>query len=301
LEQEVDHMGEPDHMSTTDDHVTTASRPASEPFDQDPTAAPEGPASRAVFDVEGLSFYYGEHQALKDVSLSIAPNEITALIGPSGCGKTTFLRCLNRMNDQIPGSRLEGRIDFDGRPLYAPGVRAMDVRRRVGMVFQRPNPFPKSIYDNVALAPKIFGMKVDLDHLVEESLRRAGLWEEVKDKLRSSAFGLSGGQQQRLCIARTIAVRPEVILMDEPASALDPASTRRIEELMSELKELYTIVVVTHNMQQALRVSDVTAFFTVEVDQARRAGVLVEAGRTEEIFSDPSDARTANYLAGRFG
>ena len=254
-----------------------------------------------VFEVEKLNFYYGAAPALRDVSLTIGRREITALIGPSGCGKTTFLRCLNRLNDLIPGTRVEGRLDFDGQPLYGPTVRAIEVRRRIGMVFQKPNPFPKSIYDNVAIAPKVNGIKANMDDLVEESLTRAALWDEVKGKLRESAFSLSGGQQQRLCIARAIAIRPEVILMDEPCSALDPLATIRIEELMTELKNEYTIVVVTHNMQQAARVSDRTAFFTVDSADGVRTGVLVETGTTDQIFTSPSDPRTDDYITGRFG
>jgi phosphate transport system ATP-binding protein len=255
----------------------------------------------AVFTVEQLAFFYGANQALRDVSLSIGRHEITALIGPSGCGKTTFIRCLNRLNDLIPGTRVEGRIDFNGSSLYAPGVRAIDIRRRIGMVFQKPNPFPKSIYDNVAIAPKVNGIRANMDELVEECLTRAALWDEVKGKLRDSAFSLSGGQQQRLCIARAIAIRPEVILMDEPCSALDPVATIRIEELMVELKSDYTIVVVTHNMQQAARVSDRTAFFTVDVSEGGRTGMMVEVGSTEQMFTAPSDQRTDDYITGRFG
>ncbi|MGH9305785.1 MAG: phosphate ABC transporter ATP-binding protein PstB [Acidimicrobiales bacterium] len=254
-----------------------------------------------IFSVESLSFYYGGVQALNDISLTIGKNEVTALIGPSGCGKTTFIRCLNRLNDLIPGTRVEGRIDFEGQSLYGPGVRAIEVRRRIGMVFQKPNPFPRSIYDNIAIAPRINGIKVDMDDLVEESLTRAALWDEVKDKLRDTAFSLSGGQQQRLCIARAIAVRPEVILMDEPCSSLDPVATFRIEELMSDLKTDYTIVVVTHNMQQAARVSDRTAFFTVDVSDGGRTGVMVEMGLTPQIFTAPTDQRTEDYITGRFG
>jgi len=264
-------------------------------------SAPEGTPD-PVFRVKNLSFYYGANQALGDVSIDIGGNEITAFIGPSGCGKTTFIRCLNRMNDLIPGTRLEGEIDFEGRPLYGSEVRAIDIRRRIGMVFQKPNPFPKSIYDNVALTPRRNGVrKSQLDELVEESLRKASLWDEVKGKLAQSAFSLSGGQQQRLCIARAIAVRPDVILMDEPCSALDPVATFRIEELMAELKDDYTIVIVTHNMQQAARVSDRTAFFTVDVSDQGRVGVLVEIGDTSSIFTSPEDQRTEDYITGRFG
>ncbi|HEX4864375.1 MAG TPA: phosphate ABC transporter ATP-binding protein PstB [Acidimicrobiales bacterium] len=255
-----------------------------------------------VFQVKDVSFFYRETQALDSVSLDIDEKEITALIGPSGCGKTTFLRCLNRMNDLVPGTRIEGDISYRGSDLYGTSVRPMEVRRKIGMVFQRPNPFPKSIYDNIAFAPKLNGVRRgDLDDLVESSLRRAALWDEVKDKLKKSAFTLSGGQQQRLCIARAIAVEPDVILMDEPASALDPIATRAIEELMREIASAFTIVIVTHNLAQALRVADVTAFFTAEVTGGKRTGVLVEAGRTEQIFSDPKDQRTADYVAGRFG
>ena len=255
----------------------------------------------AVFEVEGLTFYYGQHRALRDVDLRIGRQEITALIGPSGCGKTTFLRCLNRMNDLIPNTRVEGRIQFDGRPLYNTTTPAIEIRRRIGMVFQKPNPFPKSIYENVAIAPRVNGTKGNLDDLVEESLTRAALWDEVKDKLKASAFSLSGGQQQRLCIARAIAVKPEVILMDEPCSALDPLATIRIEELMCALKTDYTIVIVTHNMQQAARVSDRTAFFTVEETDGMRTGILVESGTTQKIFTSPTDPRTDDYITGRFG
>ncbi len=254
-----------------------------------------------VFEVEDLDFFYGPNRALRDVHLRIGRKEITALIGPSGCGKTTFLRCLNRMNDLIPDTRVEGRIDFEGQPLYHPAVQAIDIRRRIGMVFQKPNPFPKSIFDNIAIAPRVNGMKVNIDDLVEESLTRAALWDEVKTKLKDSAFSLSGGQQQRLCIARAIAIKPEVILMDEPCSALDPLATIRIEELMTELKTDYTIVIVTHNMQQAARVSDRTAFFTVEERDGTRTGLVVESGPTKQLFTSPTDPRTDDYITGRFG
>jgi phosphate transport system ATP-binding protein len=254
-----------------------------------------------VFEVEELNFFYGRFQALRDVSMTINPKEVTALIGPSGCGKTTFLRCLNRLNDLIPATRIEGEIRFDGSPLYGPNVKAIDIRRRIGMVFQKPNPFPKSIYDNIAIAPKVNGIKGNIDELVEESLSRAALWDEVKDKLKDSAFSLSGGQQQRLCIARAIAIKPDVILMDEPASALDPVATIKIEELMAELKVDYTIVIVTHNMQQAARVSDRVAFFTVDLSETDRSGVLVEMGLTNQIFTSPKDPRTDDYITGRFG
>jgi phosphate transport system ATP-binding protein len=270
-------------------------------------ASREDAASEArrevVFDVDALSVFYGDFRAVRDVSLPILKNEITALIGPSGCGKTTFLRCLNRMNDLIEGARVEGRLFYHGVDLYDERVDAVEVRRRIGMVFQKPNPFPKSIYENIAFGPKIAGMKVDMDDLVEECLRRAALWDEVKDKLKESGMALSGGQQQRLCIARAIATRPDVILMDEPCSSLDPIATARIEDLMQELVSDYTIVIVTHNMQQAARVSDRTAFFTVEVaaDTGQRTGTVVEFERTETIFTNPSDKRTEDYVTGRFG
>ncbi|MEX0832493.1 MAG: phosphate ABC transporter ATP-binding protein PstB [Actinomycetota bacterium] len=255
-----------------------------------------------VFDVKGLSVYYGDFRAIRDVTVPIRRNEITALIGPSGCGKTTFLRCLNRMNDLVDGARVEGTILYHGVDLYDPRVDPVEVRRRIGMVFQKPNPFPKSVYDNIAFGPKIAGYKGDMDELVERSLRRAALWDEVKDKLKRSGMELSGGQQQRLCIARAIATAPDVILMDEPCSSLDPIATARIEDLMAELLVDYTIVIVTHNMQQAARVSDRTAFFTVEVGEGgNRTGRVVEYDRTEVIFTNPSDERTEDYVTGRFG
>ena len=257
-----------------------------------------------VFDVDALSVYYGSFRAVRDVDLDIRGNEITAFIGPSGCGKTTVLRCFNRMNDLVESARIEGRIEYHGVNLYDATINPVEVRRRIGMVFQKPNPFPKSIYDNVAFGPRVAGVKgSDMDEIVERSLRRAALWDEVKDRLKSSATGLSGGQQQRLCIARALAVDPEVILMDEPCSALDPIATGRIEDLMEEIKVDYTIVIVTHNMQQAARVSDRCAFFTTEVNEASdtRTGVLVEYDRTEKMFSNPTDVRTENYVTGRFG
>ena len=256
-----------------------------------------------VFDVQDVSVYYGDFRAVRDVSLPIYRNQITALIGPSGCGKTTFIRCLNRMNDLIEGARVEGTLLYHGVDLYDEQVDPVEVRRRIGMVFQKPNPFPKSIYDNIAFGPKIAGFKGNMDELVEESLRRAALWDEVKDKLKESGLALSGGQQQRLCIARAIATRPDVILMDEPCSALDPIATQRIEDLMQSLISDYTIVIVTHNMQQAARVSDRTAFFTVEVvgDSGHRTGTIVEYDQTETIFTNPSDPRTEDYVTGRFG
>jgi phosphate transport system ATP-binding protein len=256
-----------------------------------------------LFDVQDVSVFYGDFQAVRDVNLPVYRNEITALIGPSGCGKTTFIRCLNRMNDLIEGARVEGKILYHGVDLYDPKVDPVEVRRRIGMVFQKPNPFPKSIYDNIAFGPRIAGFKGDMDDLVEESLHRAALWDEVKGKLKESAMALSGGQQQRLCIARAIATRPDVILMDEPCASLDPIATQRIEDLMQELVSEYTIVIVTHNMQQAARVSDRTAFFTVEVlgEGGHRTGKIVEYDQTETIFTNPSDPRTEDYVTGRFG
>jgi phosphate transport system ATP-binding protein len=258
-----------------------------------------------VFTVDQLSVYYGDFRAVRDVDLRIRQHEITAFIGPSGCGKTTVLRCFNRMNDFIESARVEGSIRYHGVDLYDPAVNSTEVRRRVGMVFQKPNPFPKSIYDNVAYGPRLIGTKkkAELDDVVERSLRGAALWDEVKDRLKASGLGLSGGQQQRLCIARAIAVEPEVILMDEPCSALDPIATARIEDLMREIKTKYTIIIVTHNMQQAARVSDRTGFFTTEVSEVsdRRTGVLVEFDRTEKMFSSPGDERTEQYVTGRFG
>jgi phosphate transport system ATP-binding protein len=258
-----------------------------------------------VFEVRDLSAFYGDFRAVREVTLDVRKNEITAFIGPSGCGKTTVLRCFNRMNDLIPGARAEGTLNYHGVPLYGPGVDPVEVRRRIGMVFQKPNPFPKSIYDNVAYGPRLFGTKkrVALDEVVEMSLHKAALWDEVKDRLKDSAMGLSGGQQQRLCIARAIATRPDVVLMDEPCSALDPIATARIEDLMQEIKSEFTIVIVTHNMQQAARVSDATAFFSIEVnpESDRRTGRLIEFDRTETIYSNPSDERTENYITGRFG
>jgi phosphate transport system ATP-binding protein len=261
-----------------------------------------GDGREVVFDVRNMAVYYGGFRAVKDVSLPIRGNQITALIGPSGCGKTTVLRCLNRMNDLIEGARVEGDVLYHGVDLYDRRVDPVEVRRRIGMVFQKPNPFPKSIYDNIAFGPKIAGFRGNMDDLVEESLRRAALWDEVSDKLKESGMALSGGQQQRLCIARAIATRPDVILMDEPCSALDPIATLRIEELMHELVADYTIVIVTHNMQQAARVSDRTAFFTVDVgEDGQRTGTLVEYDRTEVIFTNPSQKRTEDYVTGRFG
>jgi phosphate transport system ATP-binding protein len=254
-----------------------------------------------VFGIDDLSVAYGSNVAVKDVNLDVYRNLITAVIGPSGCGKSTFIRCLNRMNDLIPGVKVGGRISYHGEDLYGPDADPVEVRRRIGMVFQKPNPFPKSIYDNVAFAPKVLGMPGNADERVEQALRGAALWDEVKDRLKRSALGLSGGQQQRLCIARALAVEPEVILLDEPASALDPISTAAIEDLMHELKKDYTLVIVTHNMQQAARVADMTAFFSLEVAEPDRYGVLVEYDETATIFTHPGDKRTEDYVTGRFG
>ena len=256
-----------------------------------------------VFAVEDLDVYYGAFRAVRDVTLTVQQRQVTSFIGPSGCGKTTVLRCFNRMNDLIDIARVEGSIRYHGIDLYDERVNPVEVRRRIGMVFQKPNPFPKSIYDNIAFGPRIAKHKGDMDDLVERSLKRAALWDEVKDRLKSSAMGLSGGQQQRLCIARALATDPEVILMDEPCSALDPIATGRIEDLMGEIKNEYTIIIVTHNMQQAARVSDMCAFFTAEVNEQSdtRTGVLVEFDKTEQMFSNPSDTRTENYVTGRFG
>jgi phosphate transport system ATP-binding protein len=258
--------------------------------------------TEAVFTVEDLSVFYGDYEAVRSTTLNVRKNQITAMIGPSGCGKSTVLRCFNRMNDLIPGARVAGKILYHDEDLYGPDIDAVEVRRRIGMVFQKPNPFPKSIYDNVAYGPRVNKMKGNLDDIVEEALVGAALWDEVKDKLKTSGLSLSGGQQQRLCIARTIAVKPEVILMDEPCSALDPIATAKIEDLMHDLAEQYTIVIVTHNMQQAARVSDRTAFFTAEVDdKAVRHGRLVEFDLTSTIFGKPNDKRTEDYITGRFG
>jgi phosphate transport system ATP-binding protein len=255
-----------------------------------------------VFQLEGVSVSYSGKAAVRDISFDVGRHEITALIGPSGCGKSTLIRCLNRMNDLIPGAAVEGKVLYHGQDLYAAGVDAVEVRKRIGMVFQKPNPFPKSIYDNIAFGPRVLGMKGDLDEIVERALSRAALWDEVKDRLKTNAFGMSGGQQQRLCIARCLAVEPDVILMDEPCSALDPISTGKIEDLMLELERDYSIVIVTHNMQQAARVSDKTAFFTVELDESdHRTGRVVEFDDTEKIFTNPSDDRTEAYVTGKVG
>jgi phosphate transport system ATP-binding protein len=267
-----------------------------------PREAPLSAASReAVFETRELTVSYGKAPAVVGVDLSIYRNLVTAIIGPSGCGKSTYLRSLNRMNDLIPGARVEGEVLYHGQNIYADGVDPVEVRRRIGMVFQKPNPFPKSIYDNVAWGLRVLGIKDDLEGRVERALTQAALWDEVKDRLKKGAFGLSGGQQQRLCLARAIAVEPDVVLLDEPASALDPIATSKIEDLMHELKNEYTLVIVTHNMQQAARVADMTAFFTLERTETGGHGVLVEYDETPKIFTQPSDERTEGYVTGRFG
>jgi phosphate transport system ATP-binding protein len=269
--------------SPTDSAAGAAAQPAVEPF---------------VFEVRGFSAYYGDFRAIREIDLDIPKNQITAFIGPSGCGKSTLLRCFNRMNDLIPGAHIDGKILYHDVDLYDSRVDAVEVRRRIGMVFQKPNPFPKSIYDNISFGPKIAGFKGNMDELVERSLKRAAIWDEVKDKLKEPGTALSGGQQQRLCIARAIAVQPDVILMDEPCSALDPVATLKIEELMFELRADYTILIVTHNMQQAARASDETVFLTMGDD---RAGYLVEKGPTAQIFTNPTNQLTEDYVSGRFG
>lgn len=278
--------------------VSEISAPRLNPRESSRAAQSEGEAApaQAKIAVKDLSFYYGKSRALRNITLDIPPGHVTAFIGPSGCGKSTLIRTLNRMNDVIPGARVEGRVELDGRDIYAPGTDVVSLRRGVGMVFQKPNPFPRSIFDNVAYGLNINRMtrsKSDLNARVEKSLRAAALWEEVKDRLKESAFGLSGGQQQRLCIARALAVEPEVLLMDEPSSALDPIATQKIEELIADLKKSYTIVIVTHNMQQAARISDLTAFFWL--------GELVEFNTTEKIFTKPRNRMTEDYITGRFG
>jgi phosphate transport system ATP-binding protein len=257
----------------------------------------------AIFDVDDVNVYYSDKRAVRNVTMDLHRHEITALIGPSGCGKSTFIRCLNRMNDLIPAARVEGTIGYHGENLYDSSIDPVQVRKRIGMVFQKPNPFPKSIYDNIAFGPRVMGMKGDMDEIVESALKRGALWDEVKDRLKTNAFGMSGGQQQRLCIARALATSPDVLLMDEPCSALDPISTGRIEDLMMELKQDYSIVIVTHNMQQAARVSDMTAFFTVEIDDdgKHRTGAVVEYDETNKIFTNPQDKRTEDYVTGKVG
>ncbi len=302
-------MSHPDPTQSFDPAMQPAPRRRlriqTEPLPQAGALGPSGLrrdiSHEVVFDARGVSVSYGSKRALERVNLRIFRNRITALIGPSGCGKTTFLRSLNRMNDSVPGFKIEGHVSYHGHELYGPNVDRVEVRRRIGMVFQKPNPFPKSIYDNIAWALRNLGMKDGLDDRVEGALRSAALWDEVKDRLKDSALGLSGGQQQRLCIARSIAIEPDVLLLDEPASALDPISTAAIEELMKSLKNRYTIVIVTHNMQQAARVADQTAFFGLEASGAEQVGTVIECADTETIFSQPADPRTRDYVSGRFG
>jgi len=294
-------------MSESSGHspATISAEATSLPAQTDASAEQPSAPSTSVFELRDLEVHYGAFRAVRDVNMTLGKHEITAFIGPSGCGKTTVLRCLNRMNDVVASARVGGKVLYHGVDIYDPAVSVTEVRHRIGMVFQRPNPFPKSIYENVAFGPRINGVrsKSELDDIVESSLKGAALWEEVKTRLKSSALGMSGGQQQRLCIARAIAVEPEVILMDEPCSALDPIATARVEELMQEIKSRFTIVIVTHNMQQAQRVSDKTAFFTAEVnpESDRRTGVLVEFDTAENIFRNPKDERTEAYVTGRFG
>jgi len=297
----------PPEDSTVPDDVKTAAEGRATPQltigERDRSAGAPATARENVFRLEDVGVAYAGKPAVADVTMSVAAREITAFIGPSGCGKSTILRCLNRMNDLIPSASVTGDVLYHGENLYAPGVDAVQVRKRIGMVFQKPNPFPKSIFDNVAFGPKVLGMKGDMHEIVENALRRAALWDDVKDRLKDNAFGMSGGQQQRLCIARALAIEPDVVLMDEPCSALDPISTGRIEDLMLELKQRYSIVIVTHNMQQAARVSDTTAFFIVDLQagEDRRVGRLVEHAPTEKIFTTPDDPRTEDYVTGKVG
>jgi phosphate transport system ATP-binding protein len=281
--------GKPAPPPTTSPHAASAREP--------------GKQREPIFEVDDVSVYYSEKRAVRNVTMNLHRHEITALIGPSGCGKSTFIRCLNRMNDLIPAARVAGSIGYHGENLYDSSIDPVQVRKRIGMVFQKPNPFPKSIYDNIAFGPRVMGMKGDMDEIVESALKRGALWDEVKDRLKTNAFGMSGGQQQRLCIARALATSPDVLLMDEPCSALDPISTGRIEDLMLELKKEYSIVIVTHNMQQAARVSDMTAFFTVELDDdgKHRTGAVVEYDGTNKIFTNPEDKRTEDYVTGKVG
>jgi phosphate transport system ATP-binding protein len=291
----TDEMPEKTETATEHVHAAAASAlPAAH-------AKPKRPA-QTIFDVRDVDVHYGTHKAVTGINLALPHGQITALIGPSGCGKSTFIRCLNRMNDLIPSARVNGQIIYHGQDLYASDIDPVQVRKRIGMVFQKPNPFPKSIYDNIAFGPRLLRMKGSMDDIVEQALRRGALWDEVKDRLKTNAFGMSGGQQQRLCIARALATDPDVLLMDEPCSALDPISTGRIEDLMLELKETYSIVIVTHNMQQAARVSDMTAFFTVQLsDDEQRTGYVVEFAATDKIFTNPDDPRTEEYVTGKVG
>ena len=290
------HFGHADRREHAAPSISLKADFASNHGTDDATAGAE-----VVLDVRDVAVYYGDFRAVGGVTLPIRMNEVTAMIGPSGCGKSTMLRAFNRMNDLIVGARIEGLISYHGIDLYAPNVDPVEVRRRIGMVFQKPNPVPKSIYDNIAYGPRIAGRRKGLEEVVERSLRSAALWDEVKDRLKDSALSLSGGQQQRLCIARAIAVEPDVVLMDEPCSSLDPIATNAIEELIRQLREAYTIVIVTHNMQQAARISDRTAFFTTNVNGGKRTGELVEFDFTDKLFTNPGDQRTEDYLTGRFG
>jgi phosphate transport system ATP-binding protein len=290
-----------DHEQREEVSQEQSARVATRPGE--PTVRGEAKPREAIFEVDDVSVYYGDKRAVRNITLDLHRHEITALIGPSGCGKSTFIRCLNRMNDLIASARVEGKIGYHGENLYDDSIDPVQVRKRIGMVFQKPNPFPKSIYDNIAFGPRVMGMKGDMDEIVEGALKRGALWDEVKDRLKTNAFGMSGGQQQRLCIARALATAPDVLLMDEPCSALDPISTGRIEDLMMEIKQEYSIVIVTHNMQQAARVSDMTAFFTVELDDdgKHRTGAVVEYDATNKIFTNPVDKRTEDYVTGKVG
>ncbi len=296
-------------MDSTHSEFPTEARPdvrasAGLPATLAEVGRPGGPqaAREAIFTLRDVQVSYGGVPAVEDVTFELGKHQITAFIGPSGCGKSTLLRCLNRMNDLIPSASVSGSVLYHDQDLYAPDIDPVQVRKRIGMVFQKPNPFPKSIYDNIAFGPRVLGMKGDMDEIVERALRKSALWDEVKDRLKTNAFGMSGGQQQRLCIARTMAVEPDVILMDEPCSALDPISTGAIEELMLDLKRNYSIVIVTHNMQQAARVSDMTAFYNVDkLEAGKRVGKLVEFAPTEKIFTAPDDPRTEEYVTGKFG
>jgi phosphate transport system ATP-binding protein len=290
------------------EHASLAERAAEHRAQTAIAEARNGKASQPetgepIFDARDVAVFYGDHRAVTDITVKVRKNQITALIGPSGCGKSTFIRCLNRMNDLIPSARVEGRVIYHDQNLYDSKIDPVQVRKRIGMVFQKPNPFPKSIYDNVAFGPRVMGMKGNMDEIVESALVRGALWDDVKDRMKANAFGLSGGQQQRLCIARALATSPDVLLMDEPCSALDPISTGRIEDLMLELRQSYSIVIVTHNMQQAARVSDMTAFFTVELDagEKQRTGRIVEYAATDKIFTNPDDPRTEDYVTGKVG
>jgi phosphate transport system ATP-binding protein len=299
---------EPDEQERAAEAATGGPVPSSEgqaaPLQTEAAGQKPSPGSRdAIYDLEDVGVAYDGVPAVRDVNFPIYQHEITALIGPSGCGKSTLIRCLNRMNDLIPAAEVTGKVAYHGQNLYADDIDPVQVRKHIGMVFQKPNPFPKSIYDNIAFGPRVLGMKGDMDEIVENALRRGAVWDEVKDRLKTNAFGMSGGQQQRLCIARALATNPDVVLMDEPCSALDPISTGRIEDLMLELKEDYSIVIVTHNMQQAARVSNMTAFFTVELDadEKHRTGRVVEYDDTEKVFTNPSDERTEAYVTGKVG